>query len=313
MPFERRRRGRVGFDALAPMLGPRTCHALLLLLVEASLPLWRKHDFTAAAALGRLGHNADAIVAAWRRGGLLSRLLNPKERFDYGHHRSVRARAACRRCRHGRCELGLLRPAPNRGRVLHRRHALLPACPRAPRDAVGNDVSLAPEAKTDESSSSHSVADFKAVLTAASGRSLPLSVVRLPFGQAGRVAITAIARDVFGNEVGANLLGAAILPYGATAIPKTTDTGLGDRFEVPRPAHYETADTRMSPSAPRCTFASARTEAPRGVAAGSVSSHEWAAMPAGATLSSKGEPWISTGAASPRVTWSRYRPERCVV
>jgi hypothetical protein len=172
-------------------------------------------------------------------------------------------------------------------------------------------VGLAPEAKTDESSSS--VADIKAVLTAASGRSLPLSVVRLPFGQAGRVAITAIARDVFGNEVGANLLGAAILPYGATAIPKTTDTGLGDRFEVPRPAHYETADTRMSPSAPRCTFASARTEAPRGVAAGSVSSHEWAAMPAGATLSSKGEPWISTGAASPRVTWSRYRPERCVV
>lgn len=364
MPFERRRRGRVGFDALAPMLGPRTCHALLLLLVEVSLPLWRKHDFTAAAALGRLGHNADAIVAAWRRGGLYSRLLSPKERFDYGHHRSVRARAACRRCRHGRCELGLLRPAPNRGRVLHRRHALLPACPRAPRDAVGNDVGLAPEAKTDESSSSHSVADFKAVLTAASGRSLPLSVVRLPCGQlevravafcaephtlhvsyngvairrsprpltvcpgpldlrhvtsvvdageAGRVAITAIARDVFGNEVGANLLGAAILPYGATAIPKTTDTGLGDRFEVPRPAHYETADTRMSPSAPRCTFASARTEAPRGVAAGSVSSHEGAAMPAGATLSSKGEPWISTGAASPRVTWSRYRPERCVV
>ena len=242
------------------------------------------------------------------------------------------------------------------------------------RDAVGNDVSLAPEAKTDESSSSHSVADIKAVLTAASGRSLPLSVVRLPCGQlevravafctrctfrtmvlpfvahrgrspcvltvpktsraiammdtrpfdlrhvtsvvdageAGRVASTAIARDVFGNEVGANLLGAAILPYGATAIPKTTDTGLGDRFEVPRPAHYETADTRMSPSAPRCTFASARTEAPRGVAAGSVSSHEGAAMPAGATLSSKGEPWISTGAASPRVTWSRYRPERCV-
>jgi len=127
------------------------------------------------------------------------------------------------------------------------------------------------------------------------------------------VSITAIARDVFGNEVGANLLGAAILPYGATAMPKTTDTGLGDRFEVPRPAHCETADTRMSPSAPRCTFASARTEAPRGVAAGSVSSHEGAAMPAGATLSSKGEPWISTGAASPRVTWSRYRPERCVV
>ena len=54
-------------------------------------------------------------------------------------------------------------------------------------------------------------------------------------GEAGRVAITAIARDVFGNEVGANLLGAAILPYGATAVPKTTDTGLGDRFEVPRP------------------------------------------------------------------------------
>eukprot|EP00900_Chrysochromulina_parva_P014885 jgi/Chrpa1/23398/Chrysochromulina_OHIO_Genome00018863-RA len=187
----------------------------------ASLPLWWKHDFTAAAALGRLGHNADAIVAAWRRGGLLSRLLNPKERFDYGHHRSVRA-----------------------------------PCPRAPRDAVGNDVGLAPEAKTDESSSSHSVADIKAVLTAASGRSLPLSVVRLPCGQletsraiammdtrpfdlrhvtsvvdAGEsVSITAIARDVFGNEVGANLLGAAILPYGATAKPKTTDTGLGDRF-----------------------------------------------------------------------------------
>ena len=199
MPFERRRRGRVGFDALAPMLGPRTCHALLLLLVEASLPLWRKHDFTAAAALGRLGHNADAIVAAWRRGGLLSRLLNPKERFDYGHHRSVRARAACRRCRHGRCELGLLRPAPNRGRVLHRRHALLPACPRAPRDAVGNDVGLAPEAKTDESSSS--VADIKAVLTAASGRSLPLSVVRLPCGQLEVRAVAFCTRCTFRTMV----------------------------------------------------------------------------------------------------------------
>jgi enoyl-CoA hydratase/carnithine racemase len=91
--------------------------------------------------------------------------------------------------------------------------------------------------------------------------------------------------------------------------------GGGFQLALGADLRFVTADTRMSPSAPRCTFACARarTEAPRGVAAGSVSSHEGAAMPAGATLSSKGEPWISTGAASPRVTWSRYRPERCVV
>ena len=69
------------------------------------------------------------------------------------------------------------------------------------RDALGNDVSLAPEAKTDESSSSHSVADIKAVLTAASGRSLPLSVVRLPCGQLEVRAVAFCTRCTFRTMV----------------------------------------------------------------------------------------------------------------
>jgi hypothetical protein len=60
-------------------------------------------------------------------------------------------------------------------------------------------VGLAPEAKTDESSSS--VADIKAVLTAASGRSLPLSVVRLPCGQLEVRAVAFCTRCTFRTMV----------------------------------------------------------------------------------------------------------------
>lgn len=161
------------------------------------------------------------------------------------------------------------------------------------KDALGNEVSLVPEgspaampSEASSSSSSAALADFKATLTAASGRSLPANVVRLPCGQlevravafaaeahtlhvtyqgtairrsarhiivlpgpldlrhvttlieaceAGRVMITATARDVYGNKTGANLLGCAILPHAAAEQPPTTEGGLGDRLEPPRP------------------------------------------------------------------------------
>ena len=53
--------------------------------------------------------------------------------------------------------------------------------------------------------------------------------------EAGRVSITAVARDVYGNESGAKLLGAAIVPHAATSIHTETEDALGDRFEVLRP------------------------------------------------------------------------------
>ena len=153
-------------------------------------------------------------------------------------------------------------------------------------------VVVAAAATTPPSKQDKSLSDFRAVLTSASGRSLPMGVIRLPCGQlevvgaalsaephtlhvsyggaavrfsprqvhvhpapldvrhldthidaseAGRIGVSMTSRDVYGNETGAKLVCAAILPNWAISKDSMKAEALCERIEDLVPAAADAA------------------------------------------------------------------------